>query len=559
MLLQRLAEFHDRIQDELIPRHHKLREIDWIIELTEQGQFKGFIPTQSDEGNFELAVPYLRRSGKSPPPYLLIDTPAYVLGLGLDKMSEEKAAPRHEMFCELSRECAQATDNPIVHAVVTFLTDHLDEALEECPQDISASDLIGFSVNGVGPVELGEVQEFWQDKMDKKAANKSKRSGHCIICGETQRPIARRHPVELTVGPDRVQLITANESAFESYGLKASEIAPVCVICAELYGRALRYLFDSDHHKMRIASTTHVYWTREPEEFNPWNLLEEAQLEDIKELFRAAFRSKGVPEVDANRFYVLSVSTNTSRLVVRKWRETTVQQVRRNLANYFDMQRIVGPDGADSYFPLRTLALSLGRDFDSVPVQAEDALLDCAVDGKPLPNQVLHQAIKRARADADYRITRPRAALMRLVFESRRSHGLIGKEYPMTPELNTENQDPAYLCGRLLAVMESIQRSAIGATSTVVDRYFGTASSAPATVFGKLMRGAQNHLSKLRKKDKGAYVALDRQLREICEKLDEFPRTLSLQEQAVFSLGYYQQKAADARGASENANKDESE
>jgi CRISPR-associated protein Csd1 len=551
MLLERLADFYERIEDELVPRHHKVREIDWLIELSASGEFKGFIRTEGQERDLEMPVPYLRRAGKSPPPYLLVDTPAYVLGLGLEKWTDEKVQPRREAFHDLIHECAQASEEPALEAIDTFLHDQIDVARAERPEDLSAGDLIGFSVDGSLPVQSREVRRFWIHRMDARAGEKSNSTGQCIVCGHEEQPIADRHPVELQLGPDRVQLITANENAFESYGLKASEIAPVCCTCSHVYGQALRYLFDSDRHSLRIASTTHVYWTREPEEFNPWDLVSNPTPEEIGELFKAAFRSKGVPEVDANDFYALSVSTYTSRLVVRNWLESTVGAVRKNLADYFRFQRMVGPDGDDSLYPLRTLALSLGRDFDSIPVEAEDALLACAIQGSSMPTQVLHQVIRRARADSENRMTRPRAALIRLVFESQRSHGLIEEDRKVMPELDTENRDPAYLCGRLLAVLERIQKVAIGAKATIVDRYFGTASSAPATVFGKLMRGAQNHLGKLRKNNKGAYYGLDRQLQEICTEIPEFPRTLSLQEQALFSLGYYHQKAADKRAASE--------
>ncbi len=551
MLLQRLADFHERIEDELEPRHHKKRKFAWLIELSPEGEFKGFIKTAEKKSNQEFAVPYLRRCGPSPPPYLLVDTPAYTLGLGLDKMSDEKAAPRHESFTSLTEECANSCEAPEMKAIVKFLRHNVGKAKKECPSDISSDDLIGFSINGVMPIRNENIQNFWINKMDASASEKSNMSGQCMVCGKQEIPIADRPPVELQLGPDRVQLITANENAFESYGLNASETGPVCFKCSHIYGRALRYLLGSDQHSLRIASTTHVYWTRQREDFNPWTLVSDPRPQDVGELLKSAFRSKGVPDINSNDFYLLSVSAYTSRLVVRNWLETTVKNVRQNLFNYFIGQQMVGTDGDDSYFPLRTLALSLARSFDSIPVQAEDELLACAIEGQPLSNRILNQAVRRARADSDYRMTRPRAGLIRLVLESQRLHGLIKEENRMMPELDRENGNPAYLCGRLLAVLERIQKTAIGSKATIVDRYFGTASSAPATVFGNLMRGAQNHLSKLRKEKKGAFYALDRQMQEICSHISEFPRTLSLQDQATFSLGYYQQKAADSRAAAE--------
>ena len=121
-------------------------------------------------------------------------------------------------------------------------------------------------------------------------------------------------------------------------------------------------------------------------------------------------------------------------------------------------------------------------------------------------------------------------------------------------DLDTGNQNPAYLYGRLLAVLDAIQRRALGnPNTTLVDKYYGTASSAPASVFGTLLHGAQPHLAKLRKNpsSQGAQVALQRRLEEIMEPLSEFKTTLSLQEQGLFALGFYHQRAADRRAIEE--------
>jgi len=117
-------------------------------------------------------------------------------------------------------------------------------------------------------------------------------------------------------------------------------------------------------------------------------------------------------------------------------------------------------------------------------------------------------------------------------------------------QLDLSNHEPAYLCGRLLAVLESIQREALGRkiNTTITDQFFGTASSAPASVFGRLIRGSQAHLGKLRKdkKKKSAYEALQSKLEEVLADLEEgFPKTLALKEQGLFGLGYYHQRAFD--------------
>jgi CRISPR-associated protein Csd1 len=158
---------------------------------------------------------------------------------------------------------------------------------------------------------------------------------------------------------------------------------------------------------------------------------------------------------------------------------------------------------------------------------------------------LLFQAVRRNRAEQ--RITRNRAALIKMVLLSQI---VDWKGDDQMVELDSENRNPAYLCGRLLAVIEGVQRAAIpGTNTTVTDRFFGTASSAPASVFSRLMRGAQAHLGKLRKTRPGTYEALQHRLENILSGLPEFPRTLSLQQQGLFSLGYYHQRAADRAAA----------
>lgn len=116
-------------------------------------------------------------------------------------------------------------------------------------------------------------------------------------------------------------------------------------------------------------------------------------------------------------------------------------------------------------------------------------------------------------------------------------------------QLDLTNKEPAYLCGRLLRVIESIQYEAQGKTNTtVVGRFYGSASSAPASVFGILFQRAQANLEKLRKdkEKKGAYKSLQTKIESITyPDLKSFPKTLNLEQQGLFALGYYHQRAKD--------------
>jgi len=176
------------------------------------------------------------------------------------------------------------------------------------------------------------------------------------------------------------------------------------------------------------------------------------------------------------------------------------------------------------------------------------ALLGLALGGDPLPLDLLFQAVRRIRAEGA--VSRERAALIKMVLGSQ--PGIAAEEADAMRELDLSNTEPAYLCGRLLALLDSIQREALRTTNaTVVDKFYGTASSAPASVYGSLLHNAQNHLAKLRKERPTVQRALERRLEEVLAGLDRFPPTLSLPQQGLFALGYYHQRAADRRAIAE--------
>ncbi len=210
---------------------------------------------------------------------------------------------------------------------------------------------------------------------------------------------------------------------------------------------------------------------------------------------------------------------------------------------------IVGSYGEEGEpYGLYALALCTVREARELAPPTPRSLLRTAVMGTPAPMDLLYQAVRRNRAEQG--ITRPRAALIKLVLLSQHLH----HEEDVMVQLDLEKPNPAYRCGRLLAVLEETQRLAVpGAKATIVDRFFGTASSAPASVFGRLLRGAQPHLAKLERDHPGAYVALQRRLEEIQSGISSFPRTLTLEEQGLFALGYYHQRAYDRAQAREAA------
>jgi CRISPR-associated protein Csd1 len=544
MLLQRLNEYAQRL--DITPAMYKPTPVPWIIDLDDQGRLLGLIRTSGggkrDRGKvFTIPYPGVRTSGVKA--NLLVDKAEYVLGLERDN----KSSARHDAFLELLRECAKATGEQDVRVLLSFL-ENLDRSALNLPDELTPDQWITFNVAGGLPVDLPTVQAFWAARITGQGDAEAQNSMTCIVCGTECFPVSP-HPGNIKGIPNGqtsgMALISANSNAFESYGLKRSVIAPTCNACAERYVIAANDLIQRENTHLRVGPLIYLFWTKQDTGFSLVSLISKPDPDDVKALINSAWKGREYSALDKTTFYATAFSASGARVAVRDWLESTIGNVQENLARWFVLQQIVDGAGDEGHpYGIYPLCASMYRDANrDMVANVPKTLLRAALHGEQLPMWLLYQAVRRNRAEQG--VTRPRMALIKMVLLS----GERGKEDTMK-QLETENTNPAYLCGRLFAVLESVQRAAMpNINNTIADRFFGTASSAPASVFGRLIRGSQSHLGKLRRERKGAYEALQQRLEEIQSKLDGFPATLPLKEQGMFALGYYHQRAMDRAAA----------
>lgn len=567
MFLERLSQYAERLADKgkLPPPLYEFKPVRYIIELDQEGHLRSPQPTDTADPSDRATkngrrfwVPSVGRSGSQPPPLLLVDHAFYTLGLARPDR-EDKDLPRvaaaHEAYVDLVRRCAQETGEPSVEAILAFLEDDPTGKLV-LDDDYDHRANIMFRVENTLPIDQASVKAFWVKDNESAAAPVMQ----CIVCGH-ERPVLERLKGKIKRIPggqsSGMSIISANENAYESYGLKNSLISPICAGCAERMTQALNNLLSDEAHSFRMGSGVFVFWTREESPgFGLRTLLAEPTAEDVRALYRSVYTTTA-PEVEENRFYAALLTASGGRVVVRDWIDTSLRAVQENLARWFDAQEMIGAWG-DEHTPrnLYALAATTVRDLSKdLPPTTLPALLRAAIMGSPLPFSLLSQVLARCRipernaqGESVSRITHPQAAMIRLVLANRLESASENvnkddKEAAMK-ELELSNDTPAYLCGRLLAVLEAAQRGANPKIkATLVDRFYGTAATAPATVFGTLLQGAQAHLSKLLRDAPGVYHAIQVRLEDILSGLDGFPRTLSLEEQGLFALGYYHQRA----------------
>ena len=155
------------------------------------------------------------------------------------------------------------------------------------------------------------------------------------------------------------------------------------------------------------------------------------------------------------------------------------------------------------------------------------------LSGTPYPEMMAIAVINRIRADRE--ISYLRAAILKgwLTRNPKTKQGI-------SMSLNEENKDPAYRLGRLFAALEKTQEDALGSVNASIrDRFYSSASATPGSVFPRLLRTYQHHLSKL---EGGLKVNREQLVQDILDPLDGFPGFLDLQAQGLFAIGYYHQR-----------------
>lgn len=541
MILEKLCEYAERVED-FPPLHFQDKSVDWIIELDEKGDFKGLIDVSNQGDIFLYSKNLIDRSGKAVRPLLVGDKAKYIFGrLDSNELSNREEKLKSS-FYNLLNDCYKETDKKIIKSIIDFLDNNKFNELD-ITEEVDINDWLLFRVNGENPLDLKAIQGYWQNRQNDVAKDRTDMTSECMVCGG-RNLIADRHTEKLKlsrVGGHRrgTPLISANVESFESYGLKESRIAPVCYDCATNYGRAANYLLSNDSNNIKIGNIIYLFWTKNNEEFSLSIFFSDPKKDDVKSYIENLKNGVSL-EINSDDFYVLALSANNGRAVVKDWIQTTLFEVKQNIANYFVSMEI--EDYKDRrFYSISSLASQTAKDVDDIKPIISESLMSYALKGTPLPPVVLVNTVNRIKADVEYRVTKPRAAIIKMFFVSNSQGGI-----QVEKKLDKKNENPAYLCGRLFGVIEIIQKKALpGITSTIVDKYYGTASAAPASVFGNLLRKAQHHLAKLRKDQstRGLYHWLDKELQDIMININDFPSSLSLQDQALFALGYYQQKA----------------
>jgi CRISPR-associated protein Csd1 len=553
----------------------------------------------------EMNVPERAKRSVNVAANFMWDNAVYVLGL-TDKEAKDPnyAEKRFEDFCKVNIEILSKVDSPTARAVMAFLQKHNpqkakgnSDIVRHLEGLMQGYNLI-FQVEGEEALNDPKIKRAWEDYVFGREAVEMQ----CLVTGEIE-PVERLHPdIKGVQGAQSkgAKLVSFNLDSFISYGREQGANSPVSRRVASGYGVALNYLLSNQNPNRRIhlGDTTTVYWADTADKryasafyvfLNPEYQQEpeqEEQSEDTKgkgKRKRAKETEKTLGEVaasvqsgkaidiaalregldDSTNFYVLGLAPSAARLSVRFFlTEPFGVFAERIMQHYKDLGIEKEYPNQPTYIsPYRILAECVSPKVTKRDDEVKKswsllggAFIRAILTDAPYPEGLYAAIINRVRHDTDetndegrrrnVKINYIRAAYIKAhLLRKYRRQSINPYQEALQMSLNESYTNPAYVLGRLFAWLEKAQREALGKNinATIKDRYFTSACATPASVFPTLLRLSHHHIQKA---EYGKN--LDRSIQSMLDMLDAkpFPSRLTLEEQGVFVLGYYHQRAA---------------
>lgn len=503
--------------------------------------------------------------------------PLYIFGLELVKDGLEvssKAAKSHEAFVSHELEFFEGLDSPVCLAYKHFLekwqpqNETLNELICGLGKEYKNS-YFAFGLAG-GGANLEDDEGFRERFSAKISADSDSKAdeastvAQCSITGEFS-AAARIHdkikfPGGLSSG---CVLVGMKEPSFESYGKTQSYNSGISETAMKKYTSALNGLLSDKRHRIILGDLVLVFFAMKSDDSAECNVFawmlgetagQQASQTDsgiYSVLKNASGGTVGDAEtiiqnsIDNNVvFYVAGLTANSSRICQKFIYRGKFGEIVSNLKMHQADMCICGNKRPVYFSGIEKQLISPKSTDTAVSPPLMTSIVMAALNGGKYPVELLDTVIRRVRTDNDeegknyIKFNDTRVGIIKACLNRK-----YGRE-EITMALNEENRDPAYLCGRLFAVLEKIQQEAAGTelNRTITDAYFSSAAGRPSAIMPKLIQLSANHRRKL---SEGRSIYFEKLTGEIISRLEsEFPKTLDLDGQGRFIVGYYQQKKA---------------
>nr|WP_314602025.1 type I-C CRISPR-associated protein Cas8c/Csd1 [uncultured Porphyromonas sp.] len=592
--------------------------ISFIIVIDKNGTFKYAESTDS-----AYLLPSDKTRTGAVVSYVLWDKSSYVLGLP-SKKDETHIKEKFESFQEEIRKIyKEFPKNDGFKAIYRFYEKkQYLVALQDKTLKKAKGAWIAFRLSTTSdPHQLIGSDEDARQYRISDESNRVSIDACCMITGKRE-SIAKTHK-GIKISRDNPPLISfQTNSGYDSYGKEQGANSPISERASDAIAKGLNILLEWGRNtNYKIGDTTFVFWSTLQKDdlltaFKSTTFTGEPSDSDLEDVEKATSSSSDKPKKKQNpeknvrvlrqalevvrgyqsymdkdlpdRFYILGLTPNRSRLSVKLWMEGTVREIVSNTLQHLEDMNIVNHDGLGDELnpPLRPfksifkaiLSIPSGKKESDIsyPPHIVQSLLESIVKGLPYPVTIKNACLERIRHERSKKdekggrlspITEMRVALLKASFN--RKHRNNDNIKKLTMALDPTNDTPAYLAGRLFFILEDVQKQAISydINSSIADRYFIRAAGDPNVVFGELLGKANYHLRKLERSSGKPHFART----EIEAILDLLPKEVisqrdtqggikhGLDGESLFAIGYYHQRAEYRRRRAENREKKDAE
>lgn len=597
MLIRSLCDYYDiqSARGEAASDIMSEQPVHWMVMLTPDGRVADIIDKRIEESvpqkngkvkivKKPIVVPLPKRTQKTGIDANIIEhRPLYIFGLNYDAKTgltpddkTGKARKSHEAFIKKNLEFFDGIDSEIARAYVNFIKNWVpeneteNEQLKKLGKEYQGSYYI-FALDGSPECKLHKdkaVLAKYEELMAKTAAETAESDDGIMMCpieGERLRAARIHDKIKGIKGGNSVGavLVNFNSSAFESYGKSQSMNSGISEKAMKKYTSSLNKLLADPMHHIYSDDMTVVFFAMKHDDkaecdlfsdyLNSSNAVtEDSTKADVKAVSENIYHEGQTGNAQALDkdvdngvdFFVAGFTPNSSRICQKFMVRNKFGKIIDNVKQHQQDMAICGSNGEIPLWRINKELVS-PNSANAISPALQSDMFQAILNGTNYPYTLLETVVRRVSTDSDtedngfIKINAVRAGLIK-AFINRKAR-INGDKEEITMTLNPENTNPAYLCGRLFAVLEKIQLEAtdVKLNRTIKDAYFSSASSRPALIMPRLIDLSNYHLRKLKE---GRAIYFSKLINEIMGKIkDSLPTNLSIMEKGEFQLGYFQQ------------------
>ena len=571
MLIKALNEYYDILarNDKVCKEGFSRQEITHMIMLRKDGTISDIINVEQEsepdrKGKTKLqpiSVVLPRRiDARGIASNIIEHRGRYIFGLIYDKDNDvyttnndtDNVNQSHEVFVEKNLEFTESMQSDIVIAYRNFMLNWNpseevnNEYLLNIKKYFDKSRFI-FALEGHPEIELHDMDGEISNKIAELQKESCTLQGNdiCSITGEK----GKFSDIHNVVNGNK-KIVCAKNSAEWSYGKTKSSNSSIIEPTMKRYTDALSILMADKKHNIYLDDMMVVFWAMSDDDSKETDLFasmlgfdDKIDADEMNGILLKSLndvnqgKSPDLTELDIDKnveFYIVGIAPNVSRLAQKFIYRDKFGNIFSHIARHQADIMIVNSKGNIPMWRIfRELKPPQSTNY-TTPPPLMASVFGAIINGTRYPESLLENAVRRVKTDKS--VNYVRAGIIKACINRKDRYSKNKEEIKMA--LDIENNNQAYLCGRLFAVLEKVQSDALpGLNRTIKDSYFASACANPSTVFPKLIKLSQYHIEKLEYKVKYKIVT-----GEIMDKLNgKFPKTLPLSEQGKFIIGYYQQ------------------